>query len=274
MVYKYLNLHFNQIEDVADRRKPIGLVKRFVEELEQVIAGFNFNKYYGLRSTGKPLLDPKGNRRVNPDGRIAMQTETVECRIEVRLNFAEANESQVLTILSQIADQEKTNGQIRDYDKAFVDTWHEPDFVKRAHELGTLWAIRVSDWLEENQGIAAELQSAEKLVGFAGQLVHLILAQAGLHSHILWANLRESPAYEKNSLAHDAPIVKLAQLCGDELQDAFKDIEQNLRPSFLERVFHCFFNCSFPPVVEGSVISRQMSGLLWKMTGRELKDIP
>ena len=121
MPYKYLNIEFHAVEHLYDLEIPIRIFSSFLEALRDGINGANFNKY----SDQHP-------------------------RIQVRFKFEAEKEDVIDKTVFKVAKDLQEKGQIRYYDKKLED-WKEPEFVTKAHEIGTAWAVELEKWIKQDR---------------------------------------------------------------------------------------------------------------------------
>lgn len=245
MTYKYFEIEFHRVKELFDLEKPIEVFGIFMGALGENIQGAHFNKYY----------EPPHN----PHPRIA-----------VRLDFED--EDIVREIVLRVAKELEEREEIRYYDKELKDCV-EPDFVLRAHEIGTACALELKNWMAENQDVYRSFRTdPRRKAGFMTQLISLLLEQTGLQATVAWSILRESPTYEKDELRDEERVVNLARTCAIECREGLKELEKRLMPDFLERLVHAFYNCTYTLVdtqvnTEGQVLSWFRTSLLWKHIG-------
>jgi len=214
MVYKYLSVWFVKSEDLFNLEKPIDIFIKFKEGLGENITGANFNKY----SDGNSFF-----------------------KIDVRIEFDNANENTIVDKIKQIAEKIEKEENIRCEKE--LKTWIEPDFVVKAHEIGSYFATEIRNWLKREKNINRDFQDPRKKANLLTQLIYLMLKDCGFDIHIIWSILRESPLYEKDTLIHDERIVSFVKTHIIKLKEELKKIDIELIPDFLERTLHAFFNC-------------------------------
>jgi len=215
MVYKYLSVWFAKAEDLFSLGKPIDVFMQFKEALGDTIIGANFNKY----SDGNTYF-----------------------KIDVRFGFDDSNKNTIIEKISQIAEKLEKEENIT-CDKE-LKIWIEPDFVVKAHELGSFFAIEFKKWLEQEDNINQKIQDPSKKANLSTQLIYLMLKECDFNIHIIWSILRESPLYEKDKLAHDERIIKFVKNHAVKLKEGLEKFDTNVIPDFLERFLHTFFNCT------------------------------
>lgn len=204
MPYKYFNVELHRLEQLSDLSFPINLFLRYVRELGNRILGYNFNKYYQPPSNPHPT-------------------------ISLRFNEIKPVEQIVLDLSQRLRE----SGDIRNFDRELHD-WSEPDFVIRAHELGTLCAIELKNGIEASRDLLQKFQS--KPDEFMVYYVYEMLKSTGFDVKIIWSLSRLSPIREED-------IVTITQSCAKIFTNDIGEIE--LTPSFMERFLHAFFNCTF-----------------------------
>jgi len=240
MSYRYLNVEFHRIEDLYDLRIPLDVYRTFLEALGENIIGANFNRYPGAHP-----------------------------RIEVRFNFETEKESVVKEIVFRIARELQERGQIRWHDRE-LRNWNEPDFVCKAHEIGTSCALELRNWMEQNLDVYQWFErDLRKKAGFMAQLIHLTLKHTGFAIPIVWSVLRESPTYNKNELTDEERVINLARFCATKYEERLKRVTKRLLPSFIERSTHTFFNCTYTIVdlrasTEAQVLNWLRVSSLWE----------
>lgn len=204
MPYKYFNVELHRLEQLSDLSFPINLFVRYVTELGDRILGYNFNKYYQPPNNPHPT-------------------------ISLRFNVIKPVEQIVLDLSQRLRE----SGDIRYYDKELHD-WSEPDFVVRAHEIGTLCAIELKNRIDASSDLLRKFQS--KPVEFMIYHVYEMLRSIGFGVEIIWSLLRLSPVREDE-------IVTITQSCAEIFNSNIGELE--VTPSFMERFIHAFFNCTF-----------------------------
>lgn len=204
MPYRYFNIELHHLEQLFDLSFPINLFERYVTELGDRISGHNFNKYYQPPSNPHPTLS-------------------------LRFNVIKPVEQTILDLSQRLRE----SGDIRYYDSELHD-WSEPDFVVRAHEIGTLSAIELKNGIEASSDLMGKLQS--KPVEFTVYFVSEMLRSIGFDVKILWSLLRLSPVREDE-------IAAITHSCAEIFNRNIGEIE--VTPSFMERFIHAFFNCTF-----------------------------
>jgi hypothetical protein len=181
---------------------------KYVDGLRDHISGYNFNKYYQPPSSPHPS-------------------------ISIRFNVTELDLESVKQTVLDLSKKLLENGEIRSYDKQ-LSAWDEPEFVVKAHELGTLCAVEFKNRMERNDELYQKFRTnpVEFMVYFA----YIILRSIGFDVKIIWSLLRFSPIRESE-------VTEIASSCSEIFHGKLGDNE--VSPDFMERFVHAFFNCTY-----------------------------
>ena len=230
MSYVFVELELNLV-DFHNLFKVVELYSEMINAVpKENVLGGNFNKYWNLNAVE---ADPT--------------SEEIFPHISVRFNLKdiEACRTQIIEKADELVRSRRTrfHGTLKE--------WHEPEFVVRAHELGTRCCLVTSTQLQKEQLYEYLKRDREK---FLLHLLSEMLRGAGLKVSIPWTYVRPRQG---------EPPVELRECAGL----LAKEIEQSKgmihNPDFLERFLHAFLNCLGFSGVEGRFLNLLMIGRAW-----------
>jgi hypothetical protein len=225
--YYSVDVYFNSAKDVSDLLLPIKIYSRLVEAVRPHTIASNFNKYWG------PTQKPKIDFRI-------MTSNLTEVRSTVRLRSLEF----------------QTDLLISGHGNEFNE-WIEPEFVQRAHEIGSQLAVVLANGLESDRHLSSKFAQQDKQSGF---LMHYILDsmnKAGFRLTTIWSAKRDL------SPVTDAEIGSLTDNGAHVLAEGIK---AKPSPSFIERFLHAFMNCTIQEH-ERSVFNYILTAVLFNHIG-------
>jgi len=202
-VYKYFDVEV-KLETLWDIKEVVNIYLDLISSYDKnELIGHNFNKYY--------------------------EKEGAKPRISVRLNL---NMSELEKVVVKKAEELVNLGKIVEFDRN-LHAWNEPEFVAKAHEIGTACTLRLKELMDRNPEIYKKFLTRKPQ--FMVHLASLTLNKIGFDFHIIWALLRDSPVKtaEIDSIAEELAKVFLATTEDDDINS-----------DYLERFVHAFFNCS------------------------------
>jgi len=222
MSYVCIDLEFENPDDLCDLTKRKQLYLEIVNAVpKQNLLGSNFNGYW----------DPE-SRELHP-----------HISFRLRLKDVEASRPDIL----KKGDQLVSSGRIRFHGK--LKEWPEPEFVAKAHELGTECFLIMLDELEKTSELAEFLN--RNYTEFTLHSLPEMLKRIGFKFNIPWTYLRSKPTLQLEEAA-----ARLAEL--------LKRTGEGINPDFLERFLHAFLNCFGFSGFEDKFLLLLMKGRAWR----------
>jgi hypothetical protein len=125
MTYYYLEVRFDEPSELLDSVYPVRVYKAFIEAMQEAIESHNFSKYWEKGSPRPPTM---------------------------QLRFKTSNPRLVLKIAKRVCTQLVADHQITSCSDQLVE-WKEPEFVQRAHDLGTKLALHFVSYILGSRSI-------------------------------------------------------------------------------------------------------------------------
>lgn len=146
------------------------------------------------------------------------------------MNFINAEQANAWRTIQNTAEQLLTSNKIRWWNNR-PETWNEPSFVVKAHEIATNCAIEFKEQLDLND------LTYQKLMGNPDEFMWIFAVSLLKHSrfnpYVAWTYLRSSIPTD---------IDDIANVCSQILLNAIGNLRP--KPDFVERFIHAFFNCT------------------------------
>lgn len=222
MVYKKMDLFLNK-EDFYNQIKSIEIAEEIPSKIKEGLEGWNFNKYSRKKKFTK---------------------------ITVRFDFRDGEKQKKAQAL---AEKLKERGVIESYSE--LEKWEEPEFVIKAHEIITNYAIEFKKMAKKpNIKRILEFRNYEgykvqHIISLFYCLIASLLKNLGFEQGVIWA-------YKRHIENAPSPIQyeEIREMTREWVKESdkkrVKNIDKNNLPSFVERFTHLFFNCTGFQVVK------------------------